>query len=586
VFSGAGNDRANAHLTRGRWRSVLGRLTPTAAFAALISALVAAMAADFRPPPVYQVFDPHPDRPEQAVLRDGPVALVLDLRGPMPTGLTLPVIVPSAGLPLAIRLRDPQSGRLIAQRTVTRTGTADLDLTGIPAPFGRLRLELESQASTPDRAPRVRWSKRGPQVPYSSTIAGQPEDSGPLLRLHYPWPSRRWLWLWPLAGVAFILAAAREDWTPVFIVAVSLCAGATSVLLWQQDYSWRHPHSDPDRYGLATRVLADALTRPETRADAAAFFRSYPHAHTALGPGLLSLPVALGAPLPEAYLVASALCGFASVALFFRLLRRRLEVPHPFALVGLAIFSCHLLMLRSFARPITDVFGLLLVLLLLDLILARLASVTLRDDVILSALLLAHTLARPQGIGYVPWFAAAAVFADARREGRLDPTRAFHTLARLLVGPLFVLAALFATFGWAHNVGLMLRKAAVFREDYAPGRFVASLTGTLQLFPLTWAAAGRSLVDWRIGLLASWACWAVGLLVAAQAPFWMRHFLPLLPAVAGLSAVAIAGAPPRLRSGLVALALLACAGNIAAVIHQIDARGEIAQPWRHLISPD
>jgi hypothetical protein len=544
------------------------------------------MAADFRPPPVYPVFDPHPDRPEQAVLRDGPVALFLDLRGLTPTGLTLPVIVPSAGLPLAIRLRDPRSGRLVAQRTVTRTETADLDLTGIPALLAGLRLELESQASTPERAPRVRWSKRGPQVPYSSTIAGQPEESGPLLRLHYPWPSRRWLWLWPLAGLAFVLAAAREDWTPVFIVAVSLCAAATSVLLWQQDYSWRHPHSDPDRYGLATHVLADALTRPETRADAAAFFRSYPHAHTALGPALLSLPVALGAPLPVAYLVASALCGFASVALFFRLLRRRLQVPHPFALVGLAVFSCHLLMVRSFARPITDVFGLLLVLLALDLVLARLASVTWRADVILSALLLAHTLARPQGIAYVPWLAAAAVLADVRREGRLDPTGAVRTLARLLVAPLFVLATLFATFDWEHNVGLMLRKAAVFREDYAPGRFLASLAGTLQFFPLIWAAARRSLVDWRIGLLASWALWAVGLLVAAQAPFWMRHFLPVLPVIAALTAVALAGAPARLRSGLVALALLACVGNIAAVIYQIDARGEIAQPWRHLISPD
>jgi hypothetical protein len=106
---------------------------------------------------------------------------------------------------------------------------------------------------------------------------------------------------------------------------------------------------------------------------------------------------------------------------------------------------------------------------------------------------------------------------------------------RLFVPPLAVLAAGYLTFDWWHNMDLLLAKARRFRLDSTAADFAAACAGVVQLTPAI------ALLAWRRGrapardagpavrLLAGFGLYAMALLVAVRAPFWLRHFLPLLP---------------------------------------------------------
>jgi hypothetical protein len=221
--------------------------------------------------------------------------------------------------------------------------------------------------------------------------------------------------------------------------------------------------------------------------------------------------------------------------------------------------------LRAFARPIADAAGLLLTLALFAALERRRARRGPGPLLALAALALLLPLARPQGWGYWPFVAGALLACDAWREGRL-PRAAEALRAQLAVfgAPLLLLAALYAGFGWRHNVALMLAKAASFRSSNSASMFLSSLVGTLQLLPLLWPWRRSARADAWVRLWAAWLLFYLALLVAVRAPFWMRHFLPIVPAVLALAAAGWTRlAPDRRRAAALLLAGTA-ALNVAA----------------------
>jgi Na+/H+ antiporter NhaA len=65
-------------------------------------------------------------------------------------------------------------------------------------------------------------------------------------------------------------------------------------------------------------------------------------------------------------------------------------------------------------------------------------------------------------------------------------------------------------------------------------------------------------------------------LAAMQAPFWLRHFTPLLPAVAGLTALALERVRGRLRAGGYALLAATSVANVVAVVYLICDRTNLS----------
>jgi hypothetical protein len=327
---------------------------------------------------------------------------------------------------------------------------------------------------------------------------------------------------------------------------------------------------DADGYGRTGEVLAQYFVDPASRDSAREWFRQYAHSTTALAPLLMSLPIALGAPMDLVYLELSALSGFASLLIFAHILLVRMGFSYRTTLVFSLGFASHLLMLRSFARPVTDMFGLLLVIATVDLLLKRIERWRPVDDFALAALALCHPLARPQGWSYWICMALAVLACDFWRRGRAPGTgEAVSALARVFALPLGVLAVLHGFFGWLHNLQIMLDKAAHFRADNTLWFFYHSLVGTCQLLPLFWLRAGHRLLEPRLLLCLGWPLLYFAILAVVRAPFWMRHFLPILPAVLVLAAAGFERCRGRWRGAALGLLALTAAFNVLATVYQI-----------------
>jgi len=101
------------------------------------------------------------------------------------------------------------------------------------------------------------------------------------------------------------------------------------------------------------------------------------------------------------------------------------------------------------------------------------------------------------------------------------------------------------------------------------GNLVPALLLTLQLLPLCWAAGARALRGPAALLLAAWAAYYVAMLVVVRAPFWARHFLPIVPSAVILTAMSLDAARGRVRTFGLALATALSAANVAALVRFI-----------------
>ncbi len=569
----------------------VGRPGPIAAAAVLLVALTAWMNAERLPPAIYPTPNPHPALGISPVLASTPLEVRIPLERPV-SRVHLPVLTDAERAALQVVVRPWSKGAArrpgprLAEVEVMRSGVVAIDLGPMDGDETGIALSIESEAIAPESAPSVMWSERPPLTGILVRRAEQPLSAfprlpatGPLFVLEYRWPMRSALLAWLGLPLLFALAWQSPRHTALFLAALSLAAALTSGLLWQRDYSRRSAHFDADAYGRSAHWIAKAIAEPRGGAGwegARAYFADHPHATTTLVPALVALPVLVGTPVMAGYAGVTALAGLASLLVFRAILQRQLALDHRLVLLMTTAFATHQLVLRSFARPITDGFGLLLVLVTLFVLVERVRAHGSRSDLLLGALVLAHALGRPQGLGYWPFVAVAAMAADWVREGsRPDWTRWIGSQLRIFVPPLALLGLLYTGFGWLDNIELMMAKAARFRMSSTAGRLFTAMAGTLQLWPLMWLPLSRPAPTDRgrtapvIALWAAWLVYAVALLVVVRAPFWLRHFLPALPAALVLAAAGIG----RLGEGRRRWALLAAAGmmlaNLVAVGVQI-----------------
>jgi len=202
----------------------------------------------------------------------------------------------------------------------------------------------------------------------------------------------------------------------------------------------------------------------------------------------------------------------------------------------------------------------------LALLVARTVRPTREQLAALAILNVLNAIARPQGLIYVPFVTGTVVLLDRR----LGPA--------LLVGvlPLATVGALFVAFGWSSNARELLLFAHNFRHYSTLRHFGWTAIGTFQLLPLLWIAAGRRWLDVRAGILIAWIAYYVAVLAAVRAPFWLRHFTPLLPAIAGLTALALERVRGRVRAGGYALLAASCVANVVTVVYFICDRTNLS----------
>jgi len=537
--------------------------------------------ADRLPAPLYDTQYTHEKAPAVFVTTLYPMELAFTLPRAAKR-LRVPVWTEPSRDPIELVLRDGQANEL-DRATATHSEQVVLSLGPDAARVRDIVLSISSPANERDRAPRVLWADGPPRFDAEVRYGGRDLGSfgavphtGPLLWVEYPWPTRWLLLVWILPVLLAIGTWRDTRRLPWLWAALALAACVTSALLWQQDYTRQIEYLDADRYAESARQIARYASEPESREVVRAWYQRYPHASTPLVQALVAVPVLLGVPAALAYLAVSALAGFAALLVFTRMLAVELACrPRVVLLTGIA-FTCHVAMLRAFARPVSDGVGLLLVVLTLWLLVRRFGAVGPRDGPWLSLVLLMQALARPQGLAYWFFVAVVVLLADSRRgDGPVGWGRAIGSAFKLFAPPLALLAALYVSFGWLHNVELMFEKAARFRINAVLPIYLHSLTGLLQIQPLLWIRAGLRLREPTVALSLAWIGFCLLLLIVVQAPFWLRHFLPILPAAFILSGLALDRAHGRRRSILACLLAGMSLLNVAATVHLISTTGPI-----------
>jgi hypothetical protein len=555
------------------------RTTTVCVFSLLSAAAIWLLGTDLRPPPLYRTM---------AAARALTVVRGADVRIEFtppraPRAILLPAAIATSSVPLRVDVTEATTGRALAHLMVEASGTAIAEFLRLPRPGHLLRVRLSSEAEAAAQAPRVFQSREAPAFDAVATHgAALLAGSGPLLLLEYPWRSQHVLWFWCALSPLLWAAWRSARWAPSALVAIGLCATMTSHLWWQYDYTRHFGHRDADQFGRYATTLTRYVTEPVSRPAGRVWFRSYDHAHTPLGPVALTPPLAVGLPIEFVYPWLTSVWSMASLALLFDLLRRRLGLPCAVA-AGAVIFTCsHILIVRMFARPVTDALGFLLTIASLHLVLARVGGAGRRNTVALGILNLMHALARPQGIALVPIFTLLALVGDWWRRGRLSLSEVLGRGAALAGPPLLILGAMFLFFGWIENLQAFLAERPLFRRWSTIADFRASAVVLVQLLPVCWLPVWRRRGDPRLRLLLLWMASYLSLLVAARAPFWGRHFLPVLPAIVAVTTVGVHEMQGHTRRAAVALLLFLATANVAAVATQLITRTDLRLAFKRV----
>ncbi len=556
------------------------------AFVVLSIALVAWLAASFMPRPVYVRYR-LANVPAVAVTASHPLDFAFDLPEVTPSRIELPVRAWSDGRELALEVAERETGRVLASAVVERPQLVRLDLATPSDMARRLVLRVRAHEYDPTRAPALHFAALQPDydgatyrglanVALDEPVAN--EAAGPLLAFDVAQPARVLLPLWLLVLPGFLLVRRRERATGAYLCGLALLALVTSVLFYDQNCRTNNAQLDADGYAKSATQLARWLTEPEARPAIESWYRGYPHTHNAGVPALLAPFVALGVPVRAAYVELEALAGFFGLLLFYRLLRRRLALSHRAALWGVTLLACHHAALRTFGRPITDGFGLFLVLASLELVLVRLGPApaagrsqeaeppSRANGLGLALVMFLHLVARPQGPALVLFFAGALVVVERWRAGAWRPSAIVRTLLFVVLLPCLAYGSLFLAFGWQQNVRLMLEKAANYHTDFTLLHFAAAFGGLVQLLPLAWCFARLKGRPQPVGIVLALGVFYLVMLLAVRAPLWLRHFLPLLPVAITLAVLAWDSRDGWRRKLVAAVLTLVCVTNVAGTV--------------------
>jgi hypothetical protein len=327
--------------------------------------------------------------------------------------------------------------------------------------------------------------------------------------------------------------------------AVSAAAGAAwlSLLWWRTETDRWIGHYCPDGYcAYADRLRAALLGGgPAARRELADFVATYLHAHNPVAP-LLQAPLAGLTPHPLlAYmLVSTAASLFACLALRCLLIRAGVGSPWLLALLPAAL-ATHVLVLRAFARPMTDALGMAATLAALWALDRERERPTAGRALLLFAAQLVGLSTRVSFIPVLGMPALAALAAPGPGAGRLRAAVRAALLFGLLPGAVFL--AGHASLGTLHlDMVWAFAHREEFVRDHTWRRALTSLTVALQGYAVV-LAAGASAAHWRspaVRLHILWIALYLAFLGLGGGSLQPRYFLPIVPSVLLAAAPALA----------------------------------------------
>ncbi len=481
--------------------------------------------------------------------------------------LKIPGLVDDERTRVKIIIRNETTGEVIKTSMAENGENYERRFTGNNEVGDTIAIELSWRMPLEPTVQRV-LSPAEPEI--SMKVGGEAVKFPLAFLLRSPWPTLWFHLLWLPVFAAFIFVWFRKRYAFGFLVLLGLACSATSILCWQQTYGHDYPHSDPDGYGMFGEWIADYLTGDGDRDELRTNFRNYSHSHVALTPALIAIGVLCGLPTTIAYLVVANLASFGNLLLLWRLATRKLGMEMGAAMMLVSFYATHLLVMKSFGRASTDAIGELLVVVMLYFLVDRLKRVTLRQTILISLVVLLHILARPPGIVLGPFMVGMTLLCDVYRERKLDIGERIMTGLRLCLGPVLIIIICYVLFDWAHNQKLAFAKSEQFRPFSTPKLFWYCMPPLLQIFPLFWI--GVAWKKWRenlpmMGIFAIWGVFFTVLLIAVQAPFLLRLFLPIVPAVVLLAAPGIAWLELKHRTFALLLCLLICGVNVGIQIY-------------------
>jgi hypothetical protein len=481
--------------------------------------------------------------------------------------LKIPGMVKDPRTRVKIIVRNETTGELIKNSMAEDGVDYERRFTGNNKKGDKIAIDLIWRLPLKPTVQRVTFPAEPPIV----TKIGDREVDFPLAMLMMsPWPTWQLHWLWvPVLG-AFLVVWFRKRWAFGYLVLLGLACTATSILSWQQNYAHSYPHVDPDGYGQYGEQIAHYLNGEGDRGKLSGHMHQYSHTHVALTPALIAIGVVCGLPTTISYLVVVNLASFGNLLLLWRLATRKLGMEMRAALMLVSLYATHIFVLKSFGRASTDAIGELLVVTMLYLLADRLNRVTTRQTILISVMILLQVLARPPGIVIGPFMLGMTLLCDVWRERKLDLVKRIFTGLWLGLGPLLFLVACYASFDWIHNQELAFAKSKQFRPFSTPLLFWYCMPALLQIFPLFWI--GLRWKEWRrhLPMLAVWGIWGVFftvLLIGVKAPFLLRLFLPVVPAVVLLAAPGVAWLEAKHRMVALVICLLWCGTNVGVQIY-------------------
>ncbi len=450
----------------------------------------------------------------------------------------------------------------------------------------RIRIELVWK---PAKHPSILRTEHPPKIEMHRSATGQVElDFVPIFLAQFDWPTQHLVWLWiAVLGVFAAALRRRESWiSQIFWGLLVAAAAITSLLFWQQSYSVLSASIDPDGYQKYGTALRDYILQPGERERLAGWMHeSYAHTYVALVPVVLALLGLLGLPMQLAYIFVVALSSLGTLALVLRIGRDAFGLNFRILLGAGLLFATHLAVLKSFARPSTDMPGVFAVTAMLAMLLWRLREVDRRQLWLAPLLGIALALVRPPGPAYVVFFGFAWVVIDWLREKRLRLPVRLGTGFIVAGIPGIVFLALYALCGWESNLALAMKKKEEFESISTLTEFLICLPALLQFLPLAWFAirAKDGFERRAIVLLAAWAVFFGLLLTATKAPFMVRLLLPVLPALALLTMLGMRRlderAPRLLYPAIGAIAAV----NVAIAVYLIFLPVTPPMPWGRFI---
>lgn len=361
-------------------------------------------------------------------------------------------------------------------------------------------------------------------------------------------------------------ARARLAWAALLLVCAVL-----SVLWWRADLASCTCHACADGHcGYAERIHSALAGRaPGAWPNLLRFAQWYLHAQIPLSASLVAVAMFAGLSARWSFVVVSA----AATLLTWLVVQRTVAASRPdrttLALVGVAFWT-GTVVVRGFARPVTDAVGMACCAASLWAILAHVERRSAASGARLFAFQLMGLLSR---VAFIPMLAMPAL-AELLRAGEMRERVHRALRAGLLFGVLPGVLVRAATVGlgidhtasiwsWAH--------APQFVSNDRPGDLLAGL----------WASGSVYLAIGVAGLLRgdardltrlvhlAWTVLYVAFLVLGGGALWPRYFAPVVPSIVVLAAPGIAALVRHnsaLACAIVAVAALASTSAVVAGI--------------------